>query len=591
LRSLKLILITRYTLPVIAVLALLSLLVLFPIRTFVYSLEESDLEDQARLFAGQSRRFFTGEMAAEVIDAYLKELVGELPLRLTIIDTEGNVLGDSEFPAAQMENHAGRPEVAAALKGEVSSAKRESRTLEEVFIYAAAPVVIDGGIRGVARVSVEQRDIAPVTWRVWWIFLGALGLLLLVIVAASIWTERTVVKSLNDLREAVADVAAGELGRRVTAPEVADFSELADNFNAMAEQVRLRIEEADGERRKLETILDNVSSGVMVADAGNHILLLNPAAAHILNVEAKRVVGRRLIEVFPSTDLEAAVSRAAAGEGVEAEMELVYPRKMTLRLKSYPVKASDGRVAVTVNTLEDVAALRQVDRMRQDFVANVSHELRTPVATVRALTDSLLAGALEDRDTAVRFLRDLDRETTRLSQLIEDLLTLSRLEARETVLRMERFDPGELLAECVESKATLAAEYEVGVVVEGDPGMEVEADRRLLATLVGNLLDNAIKYNRPGGKVYASCRAAPGGLAIEVRDTGVGMPREELPRVFERFYRVDRARSRETGGTGLGLSIVKHIAELHGGVVSVESEVGEGSNFRVFLPQPPPAAV
>ncbi|MDI6873650.1 ATP-binding protein [Candidatus Solincola sp.] len=585
-KSLKRILITRYTALVTAVLVLLSLLVIIPIRSYTLARERRDLEVQARLFAGHAESYFREQVSAPEIDDRLEELAAHLPLRLTLIDVEGKVLGDSEFPAELMENHAGRPEVAAALRGEVSSASRESRTLGEKFIYAAAPVEVDGEIVGVARVSVQEKDVMPVILSVWWIFLVAFGLLLAVIVVTSIWTERTVVGALGELREAVASVAKGELVRRVAAPRVADFSELAKGFNVMAREVRLRVEELDSERKKLEAILENVSTGILVVDGENRVLLLNPAAEAILGVRAERAKGRRLIEVFPGTEVEEAVRLAVEGEKVERELELVYPRHMTLHLKSQPVRATDGRVSATVSTLEDVTMLRRVDRIRQDFVANVSHELRTPVATVRALVESLLGGALESRETGERFLRDLDRETARLAQLVEDLLALSRLEAGETVLQVEEFPLQDLVGERLESKAKLAAKYGVEMAADLSGDVRVTADRRLLATLLDNLLDNAVKYNRPGGRVSVDYRIEGDVVVLEVRDTGVGMPREELPRIFERFYRVDRARSRETGGTGLGLSIVKHIAELHGGSVSVESEPGEGSVFYVHLPQP-----
>ena len=586
-KSLKRILIARYTLLVAAVLVLLSLLVIIPVRNYTLSREKRDLEDQARLFAGQAARFFGGEMSAEEVDHFLEELAGELPIRLTVIDDQGRVLGDSEFPAEEMENHAGRPEVAAALRGEVSSSSRESRTLGKRFIYAAAPVVSDGEIVGVARVSVQEEDVMPVILNLWWIILAAFGLLLLVIVGASLWTERTVVGALGGLCEGVSSVAAGDLGKRVAAPGIADFALLAESFNAMADEVRRRVEEMDSERKKLEAILGNVSSGILVVDAENRVLLLNPAAEAVLGVGAADAVGRRLIEVFPDTELEGAVILAGKGEVVEKELELFYPRRMTLRLKSLPVRTADGRVGATVSTLEDITPLKRVDRIRQDFVANVSHELRTPVATVRALTESLLGGALESRETAERFLRDLDRETARLSQLVEDLLALSRLEAGETVLRVEELSLLGVVEDRLERKSKLAAKYGVHLDLDVEPGIAVEADGGLLATLLDNLLDNAIKYNRPGGRVVVAARREGEDVLIEVRDTGVGIPREELPRIFERFYRVDRARSRETGGTGLGLSIVKHIAELHGGGVSVESEVGAGSAFFVRIPRVP----
>ncbi len=585
-KSLKRILITRYTALVAAVLVILSLLVIIPIRSYTLSRESRDLKVQARLFAGHAESYFRQGMSMEEIDDHLEALASHLPVRLTLVDAEGRVLGDSEYPAERMENHADRPEVAAALRGEVSSARRESRTLGERFIYAAAPVEVDGEIVGAARVSVQEEDVMPVILRVWWIFLAAFGLLLLVIVGTSLWTERTVMGELGELRDAVTSMAGGELEGWVTAPRIADFSELAESFNVMAREVRKRVEELESERKKLEAILENVSTGILVADGENRVLLLNPAAEAILGVRLEKARGRRLAEVFAGTEVEEAVRLSAAGEKVEREMELLYPRRMTLHLKSQPVVGADGKVYATVSTLEDVTLLRRVDRIRQDFVANVSHELRTPVATVRALVESLLGGALERRETAERFLRDLGRETSRLSQLVEDLLALSRLEGGETVLRVEEFDLRELVEERLEGKAKLAAEYGVEMDAATCGDLRVAADRRLLATLLDNLLDNAVKYNRPGGRVSVGCRREGGALVLEVRDTGVGMPSEELPRIFERFYRIDRARSRETGGTGLGLSIVKHIVELHGGSVSVESEPGEGSAFYVRLPQP-----
>jgi two-component system phosphate regulon sensor histidine kinase PhoR len=313
-------------------------------------------------------------------------------------------------------------------------------------------------------------------------------------------------------------------------------------------------------------------------------VLVNPAAEEILGVEQQRAVGSRVIEVFNSRELDLAVSRAALGEKIDVEIEMLYPRKAVLHVKSDPVTAVDGAVVATVSAIEDITAAKRLDRVRQDFVANVSHELRTPVATIKALTDSLAGGALEDADTGRRFLKNLAVEANRLSQLIEDLLTLGRLEAEGAAPRLEEFDLEELIRERLESKVKLAVDYDVAVDFSSSgASRRIRADRRLLGTAIDNLLDNAIKYNRPGGKVAVECEFREAGVAVRVKDNGIGIPKEELPRIFERFYRVDKARSRETGGTGLGLSIVKHIAELHGGMVSVESVEDEGSVFSIHL--------
>jgi two-component system phosphate regulon sensor histidine kinase PhoR len=586
-KSLRRTLFVRYAVLVSAVLVAVALLMVLPLHSFAVDEEKDRLEEEARLFALEFRRFFTESTPPPEIDAYLEYLAKDHPTRLTVIDAGGVVLGDSEVPAGEMENHAGRPEVAAALEGNVGSAVRESRTLGKGFIYAAAPIWVNGEIAGVVRVASEEKDVTPALLHVWWIFLGAFGFLLLVIIAAGVWTERTIMGGLRGMREAAAGLASGDLGRRVAEPDIKDFSDLARDFNVMAEQVRHRVEEAAAERGKLEAVLDNISAGVMVTDSESRIVMLNPAAEIILGVKRERAEGRRIIEVFSSRELDVTVARAAAGENIEAEIELLYPRRMFLHVKSNPVTASDGRVIATVSAIEDVTAVKRLDRVRQDFVANVSHELRTPVATIRALTDSLLDGAVEQRDTAERFLRDLDHEATRLSQLIEDLLALSKLEAEGAVMEPGDFQLGELMRECLESKSKLAEDY--GVTMETkipEAGPMLHADRRLLGAAVNNLIDNAVKYNRPGGVVSIAGSLDKDDVVIEVGDNGIGIPGDELPRVFERFYRVDKARSRETGGTGLGLSIVKHIVDLHGGTVGVTSVEGEGSVFRITIPAP-----
>jgi two-component system phosphate regulon sensor histidine kinase PhoR len=586
-KDLKRILIFRYTLLVAAVLVGVSLIVVIPIRSFTLAREREDLEEEAVLFSREFQRFFIDETPPSLIDDQLEALAGDLSTRLTLINTGGEVLGDSSFPVEDMESHLTRPEVAAALEGRVESSIRESRTLGGSYIYSAAPVTVNGEVVGVVRVAMAVRDVTPVILQVWWIFLAAFGTLLLVIVVVSVWTERTILGDLRKVREAASGLAAGDLSRRVAEPEIGDFAELARGFNDMAEQVRQRLEEAMAERGKMEAVLSNVSTGVMVTDSEGRIMLLNPAAEAILGVEQEKAAGSRVIEVFSSREMDIAVSRASSGESVDERLELLYPKKEILHLKSNPVIGSDGAVLATVSAIEDVTASERINRMRQDFVANVSHELRTPVASVRALTESLLAGAWEQEGTGERFLVDLDRETARLSQLIEDLLVLSRLESEEADLKMERVDLGGLILECVNAKAKLAKEYEVIVEVHNrDAAIAVTADRRLLRTALGNLMDNAIKYNHPGGKVSVGYAKEGEAVVVKIVDEGTGIPRDDLPRIFERFFRVDKARSRETGGTGLGLSIVKHIAELHGGGVSVSSVEGEGSTFSLYLPLP-----
>lgn len=584
-KSLSRILIIRFTILIAAVLVGASLFVILPLRSFTFAREQDRLKNEAQVLARDLKRFFSSEEPVSDIDAELDDIAGGLPLRITIVDMNGRVLGDSYANAQEMGDHSDRPEVAGALEGEITTSQRESSTVGKQFIYAAAPVQVNGVVQGVVRVSSAEEDVMPVVFQLWWIFLGAFGLLLLATVAISIWTERRVVGSLSSLREAASDIASGDLERRVKEPEIQDFKELARDFNTMAEQIGYMVEEASEERAKLQAILDNISAGILVTDSSDRIILMNPAANEILGVQEMQL-GSRVIELTDSEEFVRVLATAKGGERIIEEIELSSPRKANLMARSNPVVGSGGEVVAVVTILEDITKSKQLDRIRQDFVANVSHELRTPVASVKALTDTLVAGALAERETAKQFIDDLDHETTRLAQLVEDLLTLSKLEARETALDIGTIPARKILQDCVDVKAKLAEEYEVEIKIEEvDRTTVIEADSSYIQTAINNLLDNAIKYNRQGGQVTIAVRPEGNWHVITVTDTGIGIPPDDMPRVFERFYRVDRTRSRETGGTGLGLSIVKHISELHGGRVTAISSEGEGSTFSVYIPR------
>ncbi|OFW55503.1 MAG: hypothetical protein A2Y75_09280 [Candidatus Solincola sediminis] len=414
--------------------------------------------------------------------------------------------------------------------------------------------------------------------------MAAFAFLLIVVIAVSIRTEKAMVRQLEAVRQAAERLAGSDVDGSITSPVIEEFDNLVRDFNLLGEQVHIRAAEAAAERGKLEAVLRNISAGVMVTDPDGRIIMLNRAAEDILGVGQQKAEGCRIIEVFSSRELDQAVARALRGASIDEEISVIYPRRMTMHLKSNTVTSMDGRVMAIVSTIEDATALERLNQVRQDFVANVSHELRTPVASIKALTDSLLNGAMEEEETARSFLQDLEREVGRLAQLIEDLLTLGRLEAKETGLRLENIHVGDLFRESLEAKAKLAEEYNVNLELRTAEDVTIRGDHTLLLMALNNLVDNAIKYNREGGSICLSESTGDRGVMLEVADTGIGIPREELPRIFERFYRIDKARSRETGGTGLGLSIVKHVAELHGGSVDVASVEGEGTAFDMHLP-------
>ncbi len=588
-RNLKRMLIRRYGIVVVLVFLAVSLLAVIPVRSSVLGIEKKRLQGDAEVIAGTAAQYIKQGRGADLSGLTSIIAPPNAELRVTLIDAEGKVLSDSEQDPASLPNQADLPEFLSALAGNITCVIREYGSVGPAgnFFFAAAPVTLDSSIVGAARVSKAEAEVDPLIFRIWGIFLGALGLVLLTVVLISLWTHGTIMRGISGVKEAASAIAAGSLDRRVPEPDIEEFSELARSMNAMSAQVKEDLVELSEQKGKLETVLTSISAGILVTDTENRILLMNPAAEALMGITAAAALGARVIEIFPSHEIDLAFARATKGEKVDEQHTLIYPVKMTLRVEVTPVLGASGEPVSTVGVVEDVTAAKRLERIRKDFVANVSHELRTPVATAKALVDALLAGAAAEPATAERFLGSLDQEVSRLAQLIEDLLALSRLEAEETHIRLEPLSVAALLEDAVERKARLAADYQVIVKTKLDYTGEIRGDRKLLDTVFNNLLDNAIKYNRPGGDVTVASAVADTGNAVElsVTDTGIGIPEEDLPRIFERFYRVDKARSRDTGGTGLGLSIVKHIAEVHGGSVSVESEEGMGSRFTLRAPK------
>jgi two-component system phosphate regulon sensor histidine kinase PhoR len=355
---------------------------------------------------------------------------------------------------------------------------------------------------------------------------------------------------------------------------------LARTLNRLALRVEEQIGAAEAERDHLRTILARMSEGVLVMGPDGRAVSANPSFRRLFALRGE-VRGRPPLEISRQPQLAQIISDTLAdGEGRTAELERELPERRTLLLASDSLGAGRGAVVVA----RDTTALTRLAAMRRDFVANVSHELKTPLAAIRGYAETLNDGALEDGVTARRFVGRILVQCRRLQALLDDLLVLSRLESVEAPEPRERVDLAAVAERAAELLAGPAAEKGVTIEVEGEPTPAVRGDAESLERLVVNLVDNAIKYNRPGGRAQVKLSAGDESAWLEVSDTGIGIPADSLPRLFERFYRVDKGRSRAEGGTGLGLAIVKHIAQLHGGRVEVESREGKGSTFRVELP-------
>jgi two-component system, OmpR family, phosphate regulon sensor histidine kinase PhoR len=523
----------------------------------------------------------------------------EAGYRVTLIARDGTVIADSEAESATMENHASRPEVAAALSGRASSAHRKSATIGVELLYAAAPIPGVAGSAGAAdaaalRLALREPGLERALLPARWTFaLLALAFAAAVIGAAAAFSRMTA-RPLASLAVAARAYGAGEASqpsaamRSVGEGDPEEIRLLAATLDSMAAELGRRMAAAEAQGRELGAILDAMAEAVIALDAELRITRANPAAESLFDFAAAEARG--LLEATRSSGLQAAAADClASGEGRRAELSLFVPGERFFQVLAAPLReaSSAGAPAISgvVLLLNDITELRRLERVRRDFVANVSHELRTPVQMVKGFAETLSEGAVDDPERARRFVEIIGRNASRMESLIGDLLSLASLEreGRESLAtESARIRPIlEAAREAIGAKAEARGSE---VELECEESLTAMVDSGLLEQALINLMDNAVKYSAPGSAVAASARAEGDTLLIEVKDRGIGIPARDLSRIFERFYRVDKARSRDLGGTGLGLAIVRHIAIAHGGEVSVESWEGEGSTFRIRIP-------
>ncbi len=359
---------------------------------------------------------------------------------------------------------------------------------------------------------------------------------------------------------------------------------LAGAFNAMAEQLQAKIQELEASRSQIEGILQSMNEGVLVVGPAGELLLVNEAARQIFQMGQEAAPGRPFLEVVRQPELQELVQQILkTGQPHVGGLTLYAPSEQYLQVHATSCQTRQEACALLV--LHDITDLKRLEQVRRDFVANVSHELRTPLTAIQGAVETLLDGALKDPDQGRPFVESIAEETASLHRLVNDLLILAHVESKQPILKKEPIPLQEFLETEIARHRSLAEAHQVALMLETvPPGRTVAADRNQLAQAIGNLLDNAVKYNKPNGRVAIRTSMQGQQCRIEVEDTGIGIPPQDLPRIFERFYRVDKARSRETGGTGLGLSIVKHVAEAHGGSVQVESQFDHGTRFTLILP-------
>lgn len=554
--------------------------------------------------------FPEGALADEAAASRYAKLIARGGYRATLILTDGRVVADSEADAKSMENHGSRPEVAAAIGGSVSVSRRKSATVGEELIYAAAPIwraetigrdattnASPGGIEGVLRLALHMptlnKALAPAR--------GIIGAAALAFVAAAIAAAAAFSRMTTRPLAALAEVAKGygsgrslstregELALGRDDPE--EMLVLGRTLDSMAAEISARVAEARAQGRELEAILDAMSEAVLALDSQLRIRIANPAARDLFDL-GEKASGRLLLEATRSSSLqEVAAACLDSRERKEAEISLFLPSSAERIFQAFatPLRSGDSADSLAgagvVVVLGDITALRRLERVRRDFVANVSHELRTPVQLVKGFSETILDSSADDPEQTRRFVGIIERNAGRMESLIADLLSLASLERGDSAeLKKSQAPIAPILEGAREAIQPKAEARGTGISVDCEPSLEARVEPGLLEQAVVNLVDNAVKYSPPKTSVRVRAWADSCFLVIEVRDQGIGIPASDLARIFERFYRVDKARSRELGGTGLGLAIVKHIAMAHGGDVSVESYEGEGSTFRIRIP-------
>jgi two-component system phosphate regulon sensor histidine kinase PhoR len=512
-------------------------------------------------------------------------------VRITVIRADGQVLADTVSDPASMENHAGRPEIAEALQKGEGRSVRHSVTMQSDMVYYAVrrDVVLKGAESApiVLRFAIplEEADMAlgSLRWSLWL----ASAVILLVAGIASILVSRGISDRVERLQEFSRRVAEGDF-RPLSGDGSGDaLEELCASLNQTAARMDRTIRTLTEERNLSAAILGSMVEGVAVVNATERLVFANQGFANILELDVPPKSGSALVEVVRQTELIEAVRRVLAGEPrVEAEIVTGTLRQHFFAATVAAVRAGETLGAVVV--LHDISDLRKLERVRRDFVANVSHEFKTPLTAIQGFSETLLAGAMDDPQNRERFLGIILEHSRRLARLTDDLLKLSSMDADRLELEIRRVSVSELIESCLETTQHRAAEKEVEVELAQPAQVgdlpDIAGDRRRLAEILQNLLDNATQYTLPSGRITLSAETRDADVVFTVSDTGIGIPKADQSRIFERFYRVDAARSREAGGTGLGLAIAKHLVEVHGGRIWVDSEIGQGSQFHFSIP-------
>jgi two-component system, OmpR family, phosphate regulon sensor histidine kinase PhoR len=526
----------------------------------------------------------------EAVDAICKQSGKASETRLTVILPSGAVIGDTWETPQNMDNHANRPEIAGALASGRGKSRRFSNTLQQNVVYAAVAVERDSLPIAVVRAAIPLVRMETQVARIrteFWIIGGIVALLALGVTLA---ISRQYGRKMDELKQGAERLAEGELAHRLAIPDSEELGGLAESLNRMAAQLESRLQTVVSQRNQIETVLSSMLESVIAVNREERIISVNQAAARWFDIDPEKVRGQTIPEAIRNLAIQKFVTLSLKSlVPVEDDITVYQNGERILNIKSAPLLDVGPEPIGTLIVFSDVTQLRRLEDMRRDFVANVSHEIKTPLTAIKGFVETLHQGSAETPEEAQRFLGIVAKHVDRLSTIIEDLLMLSRIEneGERGDIKREKTRLRDIFQNAVQICRSKADEKQIQIDLGGDEGLVAMVDPVLLEQAVVNLLDNAVKYSDPAKTVRILARAVDHEIQVCVQDHGIGIDKKHLPRLFERFYRVDKACSRALGGTGLGLAIVKHIAQAHGGQVTVESRLGEGSLFTIHLPRDP----
>ncbi|HAB7822609.1 TPA_asm: PAS domain-containing protein [Listeria monocytogenes] len=553
------------------------------------NMKENQLEDDAKiLLQTTNMENLDLDKDAATIQKSLDPLGEDIDARITVIDSKGDVVADTKKDPEKLDNHMNRPEVTDILKkGEsVGISIRESDSLGYSMLYVAVPVKHQSKTDGVLRISISLESVDAAVAKLWGNLALIFGIALVIIAAISVFIARKITRPVREIIEVSTDLANHKYDSRIHGKISGELQDLSISVNTLAESLETQMFEIKQNEQRLNAIVQNLVSGVMLINVDKQVIMTNRTMYQILG--ETEITGKPFYEVIKSFALSQLIEATFETKTIQQkEIILYFPREMILDASVSPILGENGEITGIILLLHDITQIRHLENVRSEFVTNVSHELKTPVTALKGFAETLLDGAMYDEMLLKKFLTIIKEESDRLHRLIMDILALSRIEQNPVPENVELVEVDEVIEQSARTIFEMATEKNIQVIIPEKtiPTVTIETDRDKLQQILINLLSNAINYTPVDGKVEVKLIEQEAEVIIEVTDNGIGIPAKDIDRVFERFYRVDKARSRHSGGTGLGLSIVKHLVENCGGRIEVESQEEVGSTFRVTLPK------